>query len=84
MSLIGNNFEPKEWLFDSFLLIPEVKNFSLGADINIGTTMRGLILQGTNGRMTQRYMDAGVVPMVLFIHWNDLVMQYLNKNNEKN
>ncbi|PNR93715.1 hypothetical protein X924_07880 [Petrotoga sp. 9PWA.NaAc.5.4] len=32
---------PKEWLFDSFLLIPEVKNFSLGADINIGTTMSG-------------------------------------------
>jgi hypothetical protein len=32
---------PKEWLFDSFLLVPEVKNFSLGADINIGTTMSG-------------------------------------------
>jgi len=84
LSLIGNNFEPKEWLFDSFLLISEVKIFSLGADINIETTMRGLILQGTNGRMTQQYMDAGVVPMVLSIHWNDLVMQYLNRNNEKN
>ncbi|MFA7569329.1 MAG: hypothetical protein WCY40_05625, partial [Defluviitoga tunisiensis] len=41
LSSIGNNFEPKEWLFDSFVLFPNVQHFSLGADINIGTTMSG-------------------------------------------